>query len=216
MSSFLATWSTPRVNHTTPVSATLGLGGFQWRECPALDATIHPLHLLAPWMITLATLVILSMPTVILRSKSKEKGLRIFAGNLLRFLGLVVSCSFLSNHASVCYTFTLHASIRFLGRMELSPVLLGGPLWWGMRFLAAFLILLMQLLVGPPVSVVHWPGSTPRAPPTDSGEQCQSQYQQPLPCAYLCHLVGCVGPDLVLSFVRCLITSAQYIHIRED
>lgn len=180
----------------------------RWRECPPLDSTVHPLHLLSPWLLSFCTLVFLSMPTVLLRSRAKEKGLGLFAGHLFQFLGLLVCCAFLSDHAGVCYTFSIHASIRFLARIEFSSALVGGRCWWGMRYVAVLLILLCQFLFGPPVSVVHWQPATP---------QFSSELTPPtLCCAYLCHLVGCIAPDLCLSFVQGLISSAQYIHIRGD
>jgi hypothetical protein len=173
----------------------------RWRECPALDTTIHPLHLLAPWLMTVAIVVVLSMPTVLLRSKDKERGLRILAGNLFQLLGLLLCSILVWDHPSVCYAFTIHSCVRFLGLMEVSAGLVGGVFWWGMRYAGIILILLLQLLVGPAVSVVQWQAQTPSSA---------------LACAYLCHLLGCVAPALALSFMRFVVTSARYIHIHED
>jgi hypothetical protein len=160
--------------------------GSRWRECPALDATIHPLHILVPWAITLGTIVVLGMPSVLLHTKGKERGLRVFAGNLFKFLGLL-SCSVLvAEHPSVCYTLTLHACVRLLASME------------GVMQRVTILSLLgMQVCEGPAISVVHWPG-------TEQGA---------LSCSYLAHLVGCVVPDLVLTVMRGLVASARYIHV---
>jgi hypothetical protein len=177
-----------------------GTCGKLGKECAVLDEIIHPLHLFIPWVFTLCTLVVLSMPTVLLRSRNKEKGLRLFAGHLFQFLGLLVCCTCLSEHPSICYTFTVHACVRFLGRMEVSSSLVGGCAWWAMRYAAIVVVILSQLLLGPPISVVHWP----------------SIRSAGLPCAYLSHLVGCLAPDMALSCMRCLIASARYIHIRDE
>jgi hypothetical protein len=160
--------------------------GSRWRECPALDATIHPLHILVPWAITLGTIVVLGMPSVLLHTKGKERGLRVFAGNLFKFLGLL-SCSVLvAEHPSVCYTLTLHACVRLLASME-----------GVMQRVTILSLLAMQVCEGPAISVVHWPG-------TEQGA---------LSCSYLAHLVGCVVPDLVLTVMRGLVASARYIHV---
>jgi hypothetical protein len=174
---------------------------YRWRECPALDTTIHPLHLLVPWLVTLGIVVVLSMPTVLLRSKDKEKGLRIMAGNLFQLLGLLLGSILVWEHPSVCYAFTIHSCVRFLGLMEVSSGLVGGSFWWGMRYAGILLILAFQLQVGPAISVVQWQAHTPSST---------------LACAYLCHLLGCVAPALALSFMRFVVTSARYIHIHED
>ena len=162
--------------------------GSRWRECPALDAHIHPVHILLPWAITLGTIVAVGMPSVLLHTKGQERGLRIFAGNLFKFLGLLSCSTLVAEHSSVCYTLTLHACVRLLASME----------GWLQR--AAMLLLLgLQVCKGPAISVVHWPGAE----------------QGALSCAYLAHLVGCVVPDLVLCVMRALVTSARYIHVGE-
>jgi hypothetical protein len=167
----------------------------KWGECHRLDAMIHPLHLLLPWVVTLCTVVTLGMPSVLLHSKGQEDGLRFFAGNLFQFFGLLSCSTLVSDHPSVCYALTLHSCVRLLDQ----HVFLFS--WgWFLQRLGVALLLLLQLIEGPAVSVVHWPGGTPAT----------------LPCAYLCHLVGCVAPDLVLSVMRWLVTSARYIHIHED
>lgn len=178
----------------------------RWGECPVQDPMMHPLHLFTPWMLTLSTLVILSMPTVLLRAKAKEKGLKLFAGNLFQLLGLLAFSTLLSEHPSVCYTFTVHACIRFLCIMDKSTVLLGNIWWWSLRYLSILFILGYQFAWGPAVSVVHW-GPSPKHLQRDDDQ---------LQCAYLSHLIGSVAPTLVLFCVRCVISSARYIRIHDD
>lgn len=179
-------------NHSCPA------GSVQWRDCVELDATIHPVHLFSPWVCAFVTVVVLGMPTVLLRSRTKEKGLRLFTGILVQFISLLACGMFMSGHPAVSFVFALHAAVRFLVGIDGAHVLVGGVGWWRLRYLAVGLILGLQLAFGPPVSVVHWPGA--------GG----------VSCAYLCHLVGCVAPDFVLSGVRCLIAFARYVHIRDD
>ena len=162
--------------------------GTRWRECLVLDETIHPIHILLPWALVLATIVLLGMPSVLLQYKGKEQDMRVFAGNLFKFFGLLSCSTLVAEHSSVCYTLTLHACVRLLASME----------GWLQR--AAMLLLLgLQVCKGPAISVVHWPGAE----------------QGALSCAYLAHLVGCVVPDLVLCVMRALVTSARYIHVGE-
>jgi hypothetical protein len=190
---------------TTPPTAdpnsTCAHAGARWGECVVLDTEITGQHLAVPWVITLTAIVILSMPTVLLRSKSKEKGLRSFACNLLQCLGLL-SCSFLfADHPSICFALGLHSCIRMLVQMEVSDGLLGGSWWWSLRYVAALLILTLEIIAGPPISVVRWPG-TPQG--------------TALPCAYLSHLAGCIVPDLVLVHLRFLISAARYVQVHDD
>lgn len=175
--------------------------GVRWRECPVLDTAIHPLHLFVPWCVTLCILVVLGMPTVLLRSSNKEKGLRVFAGNLFQFLGLLLCSALVLEHPSVCYAFTIHACVHFLCVMDVPAYLVGGQVWWGLRYAGVLLLLSLQLLAGPAVSVVQWPSQT---------------HHSVLACAYLCHLLGSVAPALGLSFMRCIIASARYIHVHDD
>jgi hypothetical protein len=170
----------------------------RWKECTVLDMEISPQHLLAPWVITLGAIVFLSMPTVLLRSKSKEKGLRTFACNLLQCLGLLSCSFFFSDHPSICFTVGLHSCVRLLVQLELSDGLVGGDFWWGLRYLVACGLLVLEISLGPPVSVVHWP-STPAG--------------TALSCAYLAHLIGCIVPDLILLHVRWLVAAAGYVQM---
>ena len=188
-------------------ATTLGAGnascglGTRWHECHVLDEHIRPLHLIIPWCITLCTVVILSMPTVLLRSRFKERGLRTFAGNLFQCLGLLLCSSFLSDHPSICFALSIHSSVRLLVQMEVSDALLGGGAWWGLRYVSVLAILVLQVTLGPSLSVIRWP-TTPHG--------------TALPCAYLAHLAGCLIPDLGLACMRCLVWAARYVRFREE
>ena len=194
---FLSPWNS---TGKPPVNGTCGLG-LPWAECGVLDGQVHPVHIGVPWALTLGTIVILSMPTVLLRSRKKEKGLRAIAGNLFQFLAILVCCSLVGDHPVICFTLSLHSCVRLLVQLEISDTLVGGWAWWGFRYLAVLTILFLQLWFGPSVSVIRWPTTPPGAA---------------LPCAYLAHLVGCLLPDLILSYLRWFMAFVKYIKIRED
>lgn len=184
------------INHTTTCGP-----GTRFPECVLLDThEIVPVHLIVPWVITLATLVTLGMPTMLLRSKSKETGLRTLAGNLFQCLGLMLCSSIATDHPSIAFSLTMHSCIRLLLQMDVTDSLVGGPGWWSLRYLAAGAILGLEVCAGPALSIVRWP-KTPA---------------NTLTCAYLAHLAGCIVPDFVLDVIRTLITTARYVHIRED
>jgi hypothetical protein len=167
--------------------------------CEDLDASILPLHLLVPWISTLSTLVVLSMPTILLRSKGKEAGLRRFAAALLRFLAMLGSVSLASNAPlTVRFVFSVYACVRVL---VISTGEGGEGAWWGLRYTSVVGLLAWQLFHGPPVSLMAWPAS--------------GLGQGSLHCAYLAHLVGCVGPGIVLTAVQCVIGFATFVDIRE-
>jgi hypothetical protein len=158
-------------------------------QCAALDATILPLHFIVPWGLTLSVLVCMGMPSVLLWGKDKEQGMRVFAGNLFQYLGLLLCSLAFANRTTVSFALTLHSCTRLL----LSTAHSGG-------WLALLVLLGLQLSDGPPVSVVPWIGGQ----------------EGTIRCAYLSHLTGCVLPDLVLGLLRCLIASARYIHVSGD
>lgn len=172
------------------------------RICEELDATIEPWHILSPWICTLSIVLFLGMPTVLLQSRAKEAGLQRFAASLVQFLGLLASISFASasTPVTVRFVFALHACVRFLVRLERRPGLVGGTMWWGLRYAGVAGIVAGQTLFGPPVSLIVWPVSGVSA--------------ATLSCAHLSHLVGCVAPELVLALVRCVIGFASFVDIR--
>lgn len=185
-------------NSTNGTCASSGIS--LWSECAVLDSGITSQHLAAPWIITLGTIVFLSMPTVLLRSKAKAKGLMSFACNLLQCLGLLC-CSFLFvDHPCICFTVGLHSCVRLLVQMEVLNGLVLGSLWWSLRYLVAFGLLVLEIAAGPAVAVVRWPSTPPGSA---------------LSCAYLAHLIGCIFPDLILLQIRWLITTARYVQISD-
>ena len=176
--------------------------GTRWAECHVLDEHIHSAHLMLPWTVTLCTVIVLSMPTVLLRSRAKEKGLRMFAGNLFYCLGLLLCSFFMSDHPTICFALSMHSCLRLLIRMETSSsAMLGGTLWWSLRYVSALGILLLQVFVAPSLSVIRWP-STPKG--------------SSIECAYLAHLAGCIVPDLAIECMRLLISMARYVQIRDE
>jgi len=182
------------------LNGSCGLG-VAWGECTVLDGQVHPLHIGIPWALSLGTIVILSMPTVLLRSRKKERGLRAIAANLFQFLGLLMCCSFVGDYPIICFTLSLHSCVRLLVQLEISDAFVGGYGWWTLRYLTVWTILCLQLWFGPSVSVIRWP-TTPLG--------------SALPCAYLAHLVGCLLPDLILTYLRWFVAFVKYIKIRDD
>jgi hypothetical protein len=165
---------------------TCGRGG-SWGDCEALDALIRPEHMLLPWCVTLGGIVVLGMPTLLLRSRHKEAGLRILAWTLLQSLCLVLCSLFVTDHPSLNFALTLHSCVRLLTRMRVSDGLVGGRWWWRLRYALAGQLLVWEALAGPAVSIVRWP-ATPEG----------------LPCAYLAHLVGSLVPDMLLFLLHAL------------
>jgi hypothetical protein len=182
----------------SPGNATCGRGT-AWLECEVLDESIAPLDVALPWVFTLGTLVFLGMPTLVLRSKHKERGLGRLAWDLLQCLALMLCSSFVTDHPSICFALTTHSCARLLTRMEGSKALVGGAWWWGLRYLALAQLLAWLILAGPAISVVRWE-STPPA----------------LPCAYLAHLAGCVVPDLILFILFALRAAGKSVCARDD
>jgi hypothetical protein len=174
--------------------------GKQPSTCQDLDALILPVHLLIPWITTLCTLVFLSMPTLLLLSKGKEVGLQRFAATLLRFLALLGSVSLASTTPlAVRFVFSVYACVRVLVSAKGG---VGAEWWWGLRYTALAGLFAWQVFHGPPISLMSWPGS--------------GLGQGSLHCAYLAHLVGCVGPGIVLAAVQCVISLARFVDIRGD
>ena len=185
--------SPPDSNHTCGK-------GTRWGECHVLDEHIHATHLMMPWVITLCSMMVLSMPTLLLRSRSKEKGLRTIAGNLFYCLGLLLCSFFVSDHPAICLALTVHSCLRLLVRMDTSDAMIGGALWWSLRYVSALGILCLQVFVLPSLSVVRWPS-------TLKGSTIE--------CAYLAHLAGCIIPDLVITCMRAIISAARYVQIHD-
>jgi hypothetical protein len=175
--------------------------GTRWEECGVLDGSIQTAHLAFPWLVTLGCIVFLSMPTVLLRSRSKERGLSTVAWNLFQCLALMLCSCFVTDHPSIQFTVTLHSCILLLGHMNVSDSLVGGGWWWALRHVVALGILVWEIALGPAVSVVRWP-STPAGPA--------------LPCAYLAHLAGSVIPDCVLLVLQGVLQLARSTCLRDD
>ena len=182
----------------TPGNATCGVGT-AWLECAVLDEGISPLDVVIPWAFTLGTLVFLGAPTLLLRSKHKERALGHLAWALFQCLALMTCSSFATDHPS--FALTRHSCARLLTRMQKSDTLVGGAWWWGLRYLALAQFLVWLVFVGPPLSVVRWESTPPG---------------QTLPCAYLAHLAGCVVPDLVLFALFVVRAAGNSVRARDD
>ena len=175
--------------------------GTRWVECGVLDEGINPQHVALPWAVTLCAIVVLSMPTVLLRSSHKEKALSKVASNLLQCLGLMLCSSFVTDHPSICFALSLHSCVLLLGHMDVSAPQVGAVWWWGLRHLVALGLLAWEVVAGPPLSVVRWPGTPPGTA---------------LSCAYLAHLAGATVPDCILLLLQGFLNLGKSVCVRDD
>ncbi len=188
----------PKSNSTCPSSA------FSPPVCAELDSTIQPRHILAPWVFTLSCVLLLGMPTLFIVSVRGEKAMQRFARELVLFLGLLLTGSFVVSRAgpTVRFVYSMHACVRFLVRFYKGSDLVGGRRmrWFLLRYVGVIGLLCWQVLQGPPVSFVVWPGS--------------SLSSLSLSCAHLSHLMGSIAPDVVLGLIQCVIGFAGFVNIR--
>lgn len=175
--------------------------GTAWAECGVLDEGVLPVQIAIPWLVVLGTLVFLSMPTLLLRSRQKEKALGVVAWNFLQCLALMACSSFVTDHPSICFVLTLHSCVLLLGHMEVSRHFVGPGWWWGLRYLAMLGLLVWEVALGPVVSVVHWPSI-----PTGTA----------LACAYLAHLGGALIPDCVICAMRAFLWMGRCVLAPDD
>jgi hypothetical protein len=185
-------------NHSTLIDNQTCGAGTEWHECKDLDKTILPSDIALPWVFTVGTLLCLSMPTLLLRSRNKEKGLSFVAWTFVQTAGLLVSSLFLSDHPSIKFTLTMHSCARLLARLEVSSSLVGGAWWWGLRFMALAQLFAWQNYFGPAVSVIQW----------DRALQVQT-----MPCTYLAHLGGCLFPDLILFALHVVAAAGNCVRV---
>ena len=145
--------------------------------CAQLNALVSTPALLAPWIVSGALVACLSVPTVVLESRQPELGLQILFSFYSRLISLLLTSATLVPAAS--YTLSLHASVYGLLTLPYRPCLLGGPLWWGLRYVGATGLVVFAAYLGPPVPLVAWPGL------------------QSVECAACAHLLGALLPDLI-------------------
>lgn len=179
-----------------PHNASCGLGT-RWGECSVLDNGITPEQILIPWAVLLATLVFLSMPTILLRSTDKEKGLSMVAWSFLQCLALMAFCLNVTDHPSLQFVLSLHSSARLLEQMDVSPPL--GGFWWETRHLSVLGLLMWEVVLGPAVSIVRWPGAP-----------------EGLQCAYLAHLAGAIVPDSIMLALHLVRGFFRCVNLREE
>jgi hypothetical protein len=186
-----------RQNLTFPSNRTCKVAS-RFPECAMQDELISRMDVTLPWIVVLATLTVLGMPTFLVSSKHKERGLRVLSSNLVQYLALLVG-SMLVEHPSLAFALTIHSCMQFLVHLNVDCSLVGGSLWWGLRYLAAAGLLAWEVCAGPPLSVVPWPG-TPSS----------------VTCSYLGHLLGCIGPGMILDALRMLVSLADYVSFRPE
>jgi hypothetical protein len=172
--------------------------GTRFPECNVLDEMVRPEHIFVPWASVLCVIVFLGMPTLLLRSKNKEKGMRTLAGNLFKYLCLLL-CSSMTDHLGLSFAITIHACTMLLVHMDVSDYLVGGSGWWSLRYFAAMGLLIWEISAGPPLSIVHWPGT-----------------EKTVTCSYLGHLIGCIIPGVALDALKLIITFARYVHVHDE
>ena len=173
-----------------PASAAVG------HECEALDAHVPRAALYAPWVLTAMLLLVLSLPTVLLESRHPEAGLQAVTSVFLhQTLMLLLSAGL---PAAVGYALGLHACVHTLLTIRWGHHLVGGRLWWGLRFPAAAGLVGLAALYGPSVSVLRWPG----ADSTDA-----------VACATTAHLIGSLLPDLVFALEGGLLAVAAWLFL---
>lgn len=165
-------------------------------ECQALDAHVPRAALYAPWVLTAMLLLVLSLPTVLLESRYPETGLQAVASLFVHQTLLLLLSAGLP--ATVGYALGLHACVHTLLTIRWGHHLVGGRLWWGLRFPAAAGLLVLAALYGPPVSVLRWPG----ADSTDA-----------VACATTAHLIGSLLPDLALALETALLAAAALLFL---
>ena len=85
------------------------------------------------------------------------------------------------------YALALHTCVHTLLGLRWDPSLVGGRLWWGLRFPAAAGLVWLAAYYGPPVSVVRWPGASS---------------SDVIACAAQAHLLGALLPDLLAACER--------------
>ena len=173
---------------------TCGHVAYQYQECQILDAHMTSPTFYAPWVFTAFVLMVISLPTVFLESRYPERGMQAVATLFLHQTSLMFLSASLP--ATVGYTLGLHSCVHTLLTIQWGQHLVGGPLWWGLRFPAAAGLVLLAARYGPPVSVVRWPG----ADSTDA-----------VACATVSHLLGSLLPDLALSLEMAMLAVAGWL-----
>ena len=164
-----------------------------FQECETVDARVTHAAILAPWLATTGLLLVLGLPTVLLESRHPVKGVQTLISLFVHQTLLVALTPFLPRGFS--YALGLHACVHTLLKVQWGRHLVGGPVWWGLRYAGAAILVVLAAYFGPPVSIVRWPGA-------DTTEA--------VACAGQAHLLGFLLPDLmsVLEGVVCTIGEA--------
>lgn len=157
-------------------------GGW-FRECEHLDVRVSPEHLRWPWAVCLGALVALGCPTVLLQSNRRVQGVLQLCASLAQGLLCMLAATQVP-HRSLAYAITMHGSVAVLAGVQVGPWFVLRELW-GLRYLAAWMILLGAFLYGPALSVVEWPDQAAH-----------------VTCAAVVHLLGILVPGGVFSGMR--------------
>ena len=173
---------------------TCGHASYQYQECQVLDPHVSSVVFYAPWVFNAFVLLVLSLPTVFLESRYPEHGMQAIASLFAHQTSLMVWSAMLP--ATVGYTLALHTCVHTLLTIQWGQHLVGGAIWWGLRFPAAAGLVALAALYGPPVSVVRWPG----ADSTDA-----------VACATTAHLLGSLVPDIALSLEMGFLSTAGWL-----
>ena len=171
--------------------------GSQILDCSPLDRETDPAHIIILWCLTLGGLVLLGLPTVLARSPQKRQGMQHLASLLLQTLCVMTGCV-LSDHPSINYALSAHASVLTLTRMHVGPPLWGGASWWGMRYGLVGALLMYMVMEGPAVSLVHWPASA-----------------ETRTCAFIAHLAGSTAPCLIIDALQGALVLARALSLRD-
>ncbi|NBV33925.1 MAG: hypothetical protein EBR81_09115 [Proteobacteria bacterium] len=158
-------------------------------NCASIS-NVLPYHVVAIWTLTLLSLVFLGLPTLIVPSRDREKGLRLQMPPLFILLCCLLFCLHQLS-LGLTYIVSLHACMFALLYPQYDPSFVGGRSWWSLRYLAANGLILFAIYEGPPVPLVRWPGVDDQA----------------VGCAALAHLVGCILPEAF----RCFLGSNEFV-----
>jgi hypothetical protein len=163
-------------------------------DCASMDRQIHPAHIIILWCIALGGLLLLGLPTVLSR---KPHGMQHVAVLFVRTLCIMAVCV-MSEHASLNYAMSAHATIVILVHMEMGPQLWGGARWWGLRYALAGGLLAYMALHGPAVSLVRWPHA-----------------EDTRTCAFIVHLCGTTVPGLVIDAMHWIARGVRLLALRD-
>jgi hypothetical protein len=123
-------------------------------ECAGLNAFIPPAAGPRALALALLTVVVLGLPAILVPHSEQDRAMRALMSFLLLALGLHLASYGARDEPTLQYVLGLHGAVYML--LTFPGGLLGGPLWWGLRYAVAALVCALAALFGPCVSVVQW------------------------------------------------------------